>query len=189
MLTSSSLPSREQSIAILHEYVQNPSLRRHCYAVAIAMEAYARKFNENTELWWTTGLLHDFDYEKFPTIPEHAVEGVKILAEKGYPDEVIRGILSHADYTGVPRITPMQKTLFAVDELSGFLVALAKVRQDNFETMTAESVEKGLKKKGFAAGVNRDDVDKGVESLKIPRDEHFNFLIAALKEKKSLLGF
>ncbi len=156
------------------------------------MEAYARQNNmsqEEIDLWYTTGLLHDFDYEKFPTVPQHAIEGVKILAEKGYPTEMTQAILSHVDYGGVARETPMQKTLFAVDELSGFIVALAKVRQDNFETMIADSVEKALKKKQFAAAVSREDIDKGAQLLGISRAEHFTSVINALKEKKAFLGF
>lgn len=182
-------PLRTDALALLHEHVQSESLRRHCLAVAAAMEAYASFFNESSDLYWITGLLHDFDYEKFPTLEQHPFEGIKILKEKGYPQELIDAILGHGDHTGVPRITDMAKSLFAVDELCGLLMALAKVRADNFDTMSAESVEKALKKKGFAAAINRRDIEKGIQELGINRKEHFERVITALKAHKAELGF
>src|SRR3989344_5233057 len=136
--------SRQSSLDLLNSWVSSESLRRHCYAVAAAMEGYAKSLSlpqEEIDEWWTSGLLHDFDYQKFPTLEQHPVEGSKVLKEKGYPDSIIQAILGHGNHTGVPRETKMAKTLFAVDELSGLVVALAKVRQDRFQTMIAESVE------------------------------------------------
>ncbi len=181
--------TRESSFELLYNWVSSESLRRHCLAVAAAMENYASVFKENSEIWWITGLLHDFDYEKHPTLEEHPTEGVKVLKELEYPKEIIEAILSHGNHTGVPRVSPMAKTLFAVDELSGLLVALAKVRADNFETMTSDSVEKALKKKGFAAAINREDIEQGISELNINRKEHFERVIAALKSHKKELGF
>lgn len=185
---SVSLP-RSSALALLHEHVQSESLRRHCLAVAYAMEAYASFFKENAETYWIAGLLHDVDYERFPTLEQHPFEGVKILREKRYPAEIIEAILGHGDHTGVPRTSNMAKSLFAVDEICGLLIALAKVRTDNFETMTAESVEKALKKKGFAAAINRLDIEKGIQELGADRKEHFERCIAALRAHKAELGF
>ena len=181
--------TRQDAINILHEYVSSDSLRRHCMAVAIAMEAYAEKYNENKDKWWICGLLHDFDYEKYSTIPEHVTEGVRILKDKGYDKDIIEAIQGHAEYLGILRNTMMAKCLFAVDELSGFLVALAKVRQDKFETMNAESVNKGLKKKGFAAAINRDDIERGITELGLNREEHFNTVIDVFRKNSKELGF
>ncbi|MBX4196023.1 HDIG domain-containing protein [Candidatus Pacearchaeota archaeon] len=180
---------RFSALHLLHEYVTSESIRRHCYAVAASMEAYAEKYHESKDAWWITGLLHDFDYEKYPTIPEHVTEGVKILKAKGYLHEMIEAIQGHVDYLGVPRKSLMAKTLFAVDELSGFVVALAKVRQDRFTTMDAESVKKALKKKGFAAAINRDYIEKGIAELEVNKEEHFNLVIHALKKIQKDLGF
>lgn len=183
------LPTRTDAISLLHEHVQSESLRRHCYAVAAAMEAYAAFFKENHDMYWIAGLLHDFDYERFPTLEQHPFEGVKILKEQAYSQEIIDAILGHGDHTGVPRVSNMAKSLFAVDELCGLLMALAKVRQDNFTTMTAESAEKALKKKGFAAAINRSDIEKGIVELGVERKEHFERVIAALKAHAGELGF
>lgn len=181
--------TRQDAINLLNEYVSSESLKRHCMAVAIAMEAYAEKYNEDKEKWFICGLLHDFDYEKYSTVPEHVTEGVKILRERGYDEDIIEAIQGHAEYLGIPRKTNMAKCLFAVDELSGFLVALAKVRQDNFQTMNAESVNRGLKKKGFAAAINRDDIERGISELGISREEHFNLIIDAFRKHSKELGF
>lgn len=179
--------TREEALKLLHEYVQSESIRRHCYAVAASMEEYAEKYSENKDKWWITGLLHDFDYEKYSTIPEHVTEGAKILEDKGYPQDIIEAIQGHVDYTGIQRISLMSKCLFAVDELSGFVVALAKVKQ-GFQ-MDAESIKRALKKKGFAAAINREDIEKGIIELGISKEEHFNLVIRALEKIKKELGF
>ncbi len=179
--------TREESVKLLDEYVQSESIRRHCYAVATSMEEYAKKYGEDKDKWWITGLLHDFDYEKYPTIPEHVTEGVKILRRNGYSEDIIEAIQGHAEYVGVPRISLMAKCLFAVDELSGFVVALARVKQ-GFD-MDAESVKKALKKKGFAAAVNREDIERGIVELGVNKEEHFNLVIHALEKIKGKLGF
>jgi putative nucleotidyltransferase with HDIG domain len=153
------------------------------------MEAYADYFQEDRDLWFITGLLHDFDYEKFPTAEHHPFEGVKILKEKGYPQEVIDAILGHAEYSGVRRSSNMAKSLFAVDELSGFVLALAKVRPGNFEGMSADSVKKALKKKGFAEAISREDVAKGIQELNIPENLHYERVINALRDHAKELGF
>lgn len=181
--------TRNDALNLLHEWVASESLRRHCCAVAAAMESYASVFNENPDTYWITGLLHDFDYEKHPTLEQHPVEGSRILKERGYPEEIIQAILGHGNHTGVPRASNMAKALFAVDELSGLLVALAKVKADNFDTMDANSVEKALKKKGFAAAIDRQDIEQGIAELGISRAEHFERVIAALKAHKAELGF
>ena len=183
------IPDRTVATTLLETWVSSESLRRHCHAVATAMEAYAVFFNENLDSWWVCGLLHDFDYEKHPTLEQHPTEGVKTLKEEGYSEEIIQAILSHGDHTGVPRQSKMARALFAVDELSGLLVALGKVRADNFETMDANSIEKALKKKGFAAAINRNDIEKGIQELEVERKEHFERVIAALKAHKAELGF
>lgn len=181
--------SRENALELLHEHVQTDSLRKHCLAVAYACEAYADYFQENKDLWFITGLLHDFDYEKFPTQEHHPFEGVKILKEKGYPREVIDAILGHAEYSGVKRSSNMAKSLFAVDELCGILMALAKVRLGNFEGMSSDSVKKALKKKGFAEAINRGDISKGIHELNIREDQHYERVINALRDHAKELGF
>jgi putative nucleotidyltransferase with HDIG domain len=171
---------REQALALLVEYVPSVSLQNHCKAVEAAMSAYAKKYNEEEELWRVCGLLHDFDYEKFPD--EHPFKGVEILKEKGYPDEIIQAILGHATYSGVARVTQMAKCLFAVDELSGFIVACARVRPEGFKGMKPKSVKKKLKVKSFAAQVSREEIDQGIEELGVDKDEHINLIIDALSE-------
>jgi putative nucleotidyltransferase with HDIG domain len=185
--------SREEALALMHEYTQNENLRRHMYAVEAAMRAYARKFGEDEELWGITGLLHDFDYERWPNdkrLPddEHPSTGVKILREKGYPDEVLQAVLGHAEHTGVTRETLLAKTLFAVDELTGFLTACALVRPEGINGMKVKSVKKKLKDPSFARGVNRDDVNKGVDDLGIEFAEHVQLVIEAMSEIQDKLG-
>ncbi len=184
-----SLKTRAEALALLHEYVQSLSLRRHCYAVAAAMEAYAGTYNENKDQWWMTGLLHDLDYEQYPSIPDHVTKGSVILREKGYDGDIIEAIEGHADYTGVPRRSRMARCLFAVDELCGFLVALSKVREDGFVSMSAASVTRALKKKGFAAAIRRDDIEQGIIELGVDREEHFNLVIEALRRIEKTFGF
>ena len=179
------MATREEALSLLHEYVKSKGIRNHCYAVAASMEAYAEKYKEDKDKWWICGLLHDFDYEKYPTIPEHTTEGVKILRNENYPEDIIEAILGHAEYTGVPRNSLMAKCLFALDELSGFVVALAYVKQ-GFD-MDAESVKRALKKKGFAAAISREDIEKGITELRVNREEHFNLVIHALEKIKEKL--
>jgi putative nucleotidyltransferase with HDIG domain len=177
----------------MHEYTQNENLRRHMYAVEAAMRVYAREFGEDEELWGITGLLHDFDYERWPNDErkpddEHPTTGVKILREKGYPEEVLKAILGHAEHTGAPRESLMAKTLFAVDELSGFLVACALVRPEGINGMKVKSVRKKFKDPSFARGVNRDDVNKGVAELGVEFAEHVQLVIEAMTEIQDELG-
>ncbi len=180
---------RERAIEILFQHTETESLRKHAFAVEAAMKAYARKFDEDEELWGITGLLHDFDYEKHPGADEHPFVGNKILEEHGVPDIIRRAILSHADYTGVTRESRMEKTLFAVDELSGFLMAVTYVRPDNkMASVEVKSVKKKLKDKAFARAVNREDIQKGVQELEIDFDEHVSFVIAALRDASDQLG-
>lgn len=178
------MKTRQEALDLLHEWVSSESLRRHCYAVAAAMEGYARKnglSEKEIDEWFVCGLLHDMDYEKFPTLDTHPFEGVRVLKEKGYSYEVIEAILGHGNHTGVERKSVMARTLFAVDELCGLIVALSRVRADGFETMTAESVERALKKKGFAAAISREDIEQGVNELGVDRAEHFECVIASLR--------
>jgi putative nucleotidyltransferase with HDIG domain len=186
--------SRDDAWALLSEYTQNENLRKHALAVEICVRAYARKFGGDEELWGLAGLLHDFDYERWPNSDHHPSEGhpsagSKILRERGYPEEVVRAILSHADYTGVMRTTPLERTLFACDELAGFLVACALVKPGKsiFEVET-DSVKRKLKDKAFARGVHRQDVLKGAEELGVPLEEHIAFCIEALRGAADRLG-
>ena len=186
--------SRERALALMQEYTPSDALRKHMYAVELAMRAMARREGADEELWGMVGLLHDFDYERWPNAEhspteEHPAAGVRILAEQGFPEEGCRAILGHATYTGVPRDTPMARALFAVDELAGFLVACALVRPGRtLDGLEVGSVKKKLKDKGFARGVNRDDVRQGAEELGVPLDEHIAFMIAALRAEQSRLG-
>ncbi len=174
---------------IMHEFVKNENLRRHMYAVSEAMRQYARKFGEDEEKWAVVGLLHDFDWEIHPNAEEHPVKGSQILHERGYPEEIIRAILSHADYTGVSRESLMEKTLFAVDELTGFIVACALVQPSKkLEDVKVESVRKKFKKKEFARQVDREEMIKGAEELGVDLDEHIQFVINAMLGIKEKLG-
>lgn len=173
---------REDSWALVKEFVKNPSLQRHMRAVEIAMRAYARHLHDDEETWGIVGLLHDFDYERWPDPPDHPLQGSYILQERGYPEEVIYAIKSHADYiSDCPRVRPMEKALYACDELCGFLVACALMRPEGFEGMTVSSVKKKMKNKQFAAKVNRDDIIRGAEEFQVPLDDHIQFLITALQ--------
>ncbi len=188
------MPTRDEAWNLLCEYTQSENLRKHALAVEACVRAYARKFGADEELWGPAALLHDFDYERWPNndhhpTEEHPSEGSKILRERGYPEEAIRAILSHADYTGVPRQTALEHALFACDELAGFLVACALIKPGKsiFEVET-DSVKRKLKDKAFARGVNRQDVLKGAEELGLPLDEHIAFCIAALRGVADRLG-
>ncbi len=177
---------KQQAESLLHEYVQSESLRAHCYAVAASMRAYAEIFGENPDEWEAIGLLHDFDYEQFPK--EHPMKGAEILKEKGYAEDVITDILGHATYSGVPRESKRAQTLFAVDELSGFVVACAHVRPEKLEGMKVSSVKKKLKNKNFAAAVNREEIAHGAEELGVELDEHIQNVITALQKNSEKLG-
>ena len=177
----------EEALSLLKEYTQSESLLRHAYCVEEAMRCYARKFSEDEEKWAIVGLLHDFDYEKYPD--EHPYKGAEILKEKGLDQDMIDAILGHANYTGVKRETLMAKTLFAVDELSGFLYAYALVRPTkNLKDLKMKSVKKKLKDKAFAKGVNRDDIKKGVEELGVDLDEHIMFVADCLQKSANKIG-
>lgn len=174
-------PTREDAWALLTEFTDNPSLIKHALAVEAAMRAYARRFGEDEEIWGTIGLIHDFDYQQNPTEDTHLHVGTEILRERGWPDDWIRTIASHADYMGVPRETTAAKTLFAVDELTGFLTACALVRPDrSIAEVQPKSVKKKLKDKAFARGVNRDDVRSGAEDLGVELGEHIVFVRDAM---------
>jgi putative nucleotidyltransferase with HDIG domain len=179
--------NREESWELLCEWTESDSLRKHMLAVEAAMRAYARKFGEDEEKWGATGLLHDMDYEKHPTPAEHPMVGVAELEKRGYPEDVLHAIKGHADYLDVPRDTLMSKTLYAVDELSGFIVAVALMRPERLEGMKAKSVRKKMKQKSFAAAVNRDDIVRGAEELGVDLNEHIEFVAAALKERADAL--
>ena len=170
-------------------WTESDSLRKHMLAVEAAMRAYARRFGEDEEMWGITGLLHDMDYEKHPTPDEHPMVGVRELESRGYPEDVIHAIKGHADYLDVPRDTLMSKTLYAVDELSGFIVACALMRPEGLENMKAKSVRKKMKQKSFAAAVNRDDIVRGAEELGVDLNEHIEFVAEALRERSGELGF
>jgi putative nucleotidyltransferase with HDIG domain len=181
-------PTREQAWETLTRYTQSEALRRHALAVEAAVGAYARKFGEDEELWRVTALLHDFDYERHPTLDQHPQDGAPILREEGYPEEVVAGVLSHAEHLGLPRDTPLKKTLFACDELAGFIHACGLVRPDGIDTLEPKSVRKKLKQPSFAAGVNRDDVYKGAEELGVELDEHIAFVTGAMRPVAKQLG-
>lgn len=180
---------RQKALNLLKEYTKSDSLLRHAYAVEQVMRKYAQKFGEDKDKWGVTGLLHDFDYETYPTAEEHPFVGNKILKEHGYENEILDAIMGHADYTGVHRTNLLAKTLFACDELTGFIFAVTYVRPSkSINDVKVKSVTKKLKDKGFAAKVSRADISKGIEELGIDRAEHIQFVIDALKEKAAELG-
>lgn len=183
------MPDRQAAYDLVCEYTQSESLRRHMLAVEAAVRAYARRFSEDEEKWGIVGLLHDFDYERWPDPPDHPLKGAEILKERGYPDDVIYAIKSHADYLpDCPRVSRLDKTLYACDELAGFITACAMVRPEGIAGMEARSVKKKLKSKGFAAAVNRDDITRGAADLEVDLDEHIQFVIDAMAEKAEELG-
>jgi putative nucleotidyltransferase with HDIG domain len=182
------LPTREQALALLHEWIGNPALRRHCLCVEAAMRAYARQLGEDEDRWGLTGLMHDFDWERHPSAELHPMAGVAILREKGWPEDVCRAVLGHANYSGVPRDTPMARVLFACDELCGFLVACALVMPDrSLAGVEVASVKKKLKRADFARNVNRDDIVSGAAELGVDLDAHLGFVLAALKAARAEL--
>ncbi len=185
---------RPAALALVHEYTGSDALRKHMYAVEIAMRAMAGKFGQDPEYWGIVGLVHDFDYERFPNAAhspteEHPAEGVRILAAHGLPEDGRQAILGHATYSGVARTTPLAKSLFAVDELAGFLVACALVRPSrSLADLAVSSVKKKLKDKGFARGVSREDVYGSADELGVPLDEHIEFVLAALRPEEKSIG-
>ena len=182
-------PSRDEAWTLLSEWVQSESLRRHCLAVEASMRAYARERGEDEELWGVVGLLHDMDYERFPDLDTgHPRKALEELERRDVDPVIVRAIASHADFLGVPRETPMEKTLNAVDELSGFVLACAYVRPQGLEGMTPKSVKKKLKTPAFAAAVNRDEVRAGAEELGVDLDAHIALVIAALEARADELG-
>lgn len=188
------LPDRATALALMHEYTASDSLRKHMLAVEAAMRAYAVRFGEDPERWALAGLMHDFDYERFPNAAhspteEHPAEGVRILRERGFPEDVLQAILGHASYTGVARETLMAKALFAVDELTGLITATALVRPSkSIHEVDASAVKKKMKDKAFARGVSREDVVRGAEELGMPLDELIAFVLEALRPHERQLG-
>lgn len=186
--------TRDEALALMHEYTPSEALRRHMYGVEIAMRAYAREFGEDEDAWGLVGLLHDFDYERYPNKDHSPTEGhpsfgVNLLRERGFPEDSCQAILGHATYCGVARETRMARTLFAVDELCGFLVACALVRPTrSLADLKVKSVKKKLKDKAFAKGVSRDDIQTGIEEMGISLEDHVQFLIEALRPHESELG-
>ena len=180
--------SRPEAWSLFCEWTESPSLRKHVLAVEAAMRAYARRFGEDEELWGITGILHDLDYEKHPDLETgHPRIALAELERLGYPPELVRGVASHATYLGVSRDSQMEKTLFAVDELSGFIMACAYVRPTGIHGLTPKSVKKKMKTPAFAAAVNRDELREGAEALGVDFDEHLAFVIAALEEHSEAL--
>ena len=175
------LPDRQTSFSLMCEYTASDSLRRHMLAVETAMRAYAVELVEDQDTWGIVGLLHDFDYEKWPEVPDHPLQGSKILRDKGYPEDVIQAILSHVEESGVPRESRLEKALFACDELCGFITAVAYVRPDGIQGMKAKSVRKKMKQKSFAASVSRDDIVNGAEEFDVDLNQHIQFVIDALQ--------
>lgn len=191
---STPLPTRADALALMHEYTQSDSLRKHMLAVEAAMRAYAVKFSEDPERWGLTGLIHDFDYERYPN-PEHSpteghpAHGVRVLRERGWPEDILEAIMGHGTYTGVARQTRMAKALFAVDELTGLVTATALVRPSrSVNEVDAKSVKKKMKDKGFARGVNRDDVVLGAQELGVDLDAHIQFVVDAMRGVADSLG-
>lgn len=178
----------EAALSLLHDWTASDSLRRHAYAVESAMARYAQLNGEDETLWRITGLLHDMDYEKHPTPEEHPFVGVEHLRGLGYPEDMLQAILGHALYSGVARVTPLAKTLFAVDELAGFLTACAYVRPDKLVGLTPKSVKKKLKDKSFAAAVSREDIRIGIEELGVETDEHIQNVIDGMASEAERIG-
>ena len=193
-MTPNEIPSRADTLALMHEYTASESLRKHMLAVEGAMRAYAQKFGEDEERWGITGLIHDFDYERFPNnahsaTEEHPSEGVRLLRSKGFPEEILQAILGHAQYTNTPRESKMAKTLFAVDELTGLITATALVRPTkSVHEVDARSVRKKMKDKAFARGVSREDVVNGANELGVELDEHISFVISSMQARSADLG-
>jgi putative nucleotidyltransferase with HDIG domain len=181
--------TRDDAWKLANEYVKSASLLNHMRCVEIAMRAYARKLGQDEELWGIVGLLHDFDFERWPNPPDHPLQGEKILRERGYPEEITYAIKSHADYLpDCPRVTPLHKALYACDELCGFVSASALVRPNGITDLTATSVKKKMKSKGFAQNISRDDITRGAADFGVELSEHIQFIIDALKPRAQELG-
>jgi putative nucleotidyltransferase with HDIG domain len=188
-MTVEALPTREQALALLHEWVQNVNLRKHCYAVEACMRAYARQSGAEEERWGLAGLIHDFDWERHPDLERHPVQGVEVLRAAGWPEDVCRAVLGHAAHTGVPRDTPMAKTLYACDEVSGFLVACALITPGKtLEQVEVPSVRKKMKRADFARNVSREDIVNGACELGVDLDQHIAFCLEAMRGIRSTLG-
>ncbi len=182
-------PDREAALALLHQYTKSESLRRHAYAVESAVRGYARRFGEEEALWSVTALLHDFDYEQWPSLDDHPYKGVEILKQHGYPEVVTRAILSHADYSGVPRESLLEKALYACDEMSGFITAAALVRPSrSVMDLEPPSVKKRMKDKAFARAISREDLVRGAEELNLPLETHIANVIESLRADADALG-
>jgi len=180
---------REYCLSLLNEYTKSDSLLKHAFAVETCVRAYAEKFNEDVEYWGNIALLHDFDYEKYPTAEGHPFKGSEILKEKGFSEDFRNAILSHADYTGVPRISSLEKVLFACDELAGFITAVTYVRPSKtVDEVEVKSVKKKMKDKAFARAVSRDEIKNGAEELGLSLDKHIEFCIKAMRANKKALG-
>jgi predicted hydrolase (HD superfamily) len=179
---------RNRALALLHEYTLTDSLRKHALAVEAAMRTYAPRYGGDPEEWGIVGLLHDFDYERYPDVPDHPRRGSEILAAEGYPEHLRRVILSHVPAMEIPRDSPMARVLFACDELSGFIVACALVRPNRLEDLGASSVKKKMKDKAFARTVSREDIQQGISELGVDPDEHITFVISALRGIAPQLG-
>jgi putative nucleotidyltransferase with HDIG domain len=179
---------RQAAWDLLCEYTQNENLRKHALAVEACVRAYAAKLSQDEEKWGVVALIHDFDYEMYPNAPDHPVKGSEILKERGYPEDVRRAILGHADYTGVPRDTLLAKVLFACDELAGFITACALVRPDRIAGLEAKSVRKRMKDKAFARSVSRDDITRGAEEVGVSLDDHITLCIQAMRGIANQLG-
>jgi putative nucleotidyltransferase with HDIG domain len=188
LLPEGELMDRETTWNLLCDYTKNENLRKHALAVEACMRAYARRFHEDEDKWGCAGLIHDFDYELYPNAPDHPLKGSEILEQKGYPEEVRRAILGHASYTGVARDTKMAKTLFACDELAGFITACSLVRPDKIQALEAKSVLKRMKDKAFARSVSREDILQGAEELGLPLEEHIAFCVDAMRGIADKLG-
>ena len=180
--------TREQAWTLVCEWIASEHLRKHALAVEACMRAYARRFGEDEERWGVTGLVHDFDYERYPEAPDHPLKGHEILKEREYPEDVRVAILGHADYTGTPRASCMAKALFACDELAGFITACSLVRPERIRSLEAKSVRKRMKDKAFARAVSREDITRGAEELGVPLDEHIAFCIEAMRAIAGELG-
>jgi putative nucleotidyltransferase with HDIG domain len=188
MLAAELSATRQQAWDTLTRYTKSEALLRHALAVEASTASYAARFGEDEELWRVTALLHDFDYEIHPTLDKHPQDGAEILRKEGYPEVVVEGVLSHANHLGLPRDTPLKKSLLACDELSGFVHACGLVRPTGLEGLEPRSVKKKLKQPSFAAGVSRDDVYEGAELLELPLDDHISNVIAALQPIAGELG-
>jgi putative nucleotidyltransferase with HDIG domain len=193
-MTDPTIPTREAALALMQEYTPSESLRKHMLSVEAAMRAYAEHYGEDVERWGLAGLMHDFDYERFPNATrsateEHPSEGVRILRGLGYPEDVLDAIMGHAAYTGTPRVTLIARTLFAVDELTGLITATALVKPSRLvRDVEPRSVRKKMKDKAFARGVNREDVTQGAQELGVDLDEHIAFVLAALQRSAESIG-